>query len=322
MPIDPFTGALVGGVLQAGAGIYASNQAANAQQEAAKDAEAMQRRNMLMGIQANEPLRYAGYQALGDINSFLGYQTAPYASANQLATSLTPLTSKQVKQAIKGGAGFEQLAQMGTLGTGNKSIKRLIKAGLSMDQIQQLRTGMAPQAAQPQQAAQPASDPWNAIRNAPDYQFALSEGQRNIGNSFAARGGAASGNALRELARFGTGLADQGIDRMLQRRWDVVNGGQRAGENVQQTGSNYANYAGNAQMAQGDARASGIMGAANSVMGAVNNGFNNYYMGQYMNQMGRGVQAGSPSQYGPYAGGYQMPQQSRQWNYMDSLGSI
>jgi len=274
MPFDPITGALIGTGIQALTGIYGANQASNAQEEAAKAQADTARRNAMLGIQVNEPLRYSGYQALGDINSFLGYQTAPYTSAQQLQASQTPMTAKQVIQAMRGGASFDQIAGMGTLGLGGnngKFIKRLIKAGLTMDQITQLRNGpQTPQAA-PQATPQAGGTQagWDAIRNAPDYQFQLQQGTADIGNKFAARGGAASGSALRALAQFNQGLADQGVDKYISRRMNLVTGGTQANNNVQNVGNQYSNSLQDSQQQTGDARASGVLGVTNTLGNAI-----------------------------------------------------
>lgn len=266
---DPVSAGL--GFAGAALGAIGSKQAADAQESAARQAANVARRNAMMGLQINEPMRYSGYQALNDINNFFGYSTSPYATQNQLATTLNPLTSKQVKQALKGGASFDQIAAMGTLGGGDKSIKRLMKAGLSMDQIQQLRTGMPQQQAPApaQGGSQGGGENWSVFTNSPDYQFALQQGTKNAGNSFAARGGAASGNALRALSEFNQGLASNQIDKFLSRRMGLVNGGQQAIGNVQNSGQNYANNMMGATQAQGDARASGILGMTNSGIGGL-----------------------------------------------------
>ena len=196
--------------LSAGAGMWGANQAANAQEDAAKKAADAARRNMMVQLGLNEPNRFLGYQAQGDLASALGYQQAPYTPANALAASLQPIGWKAVKSALGAGASVDQIAQMGTLGRlDKKSIKRLTRAGLNMSDIQRLQSGaVAPSATPPTQGATPATGQnFQRFYDSPDYQFRLNEGQRDIGNSFAARGGAASGNALRALTQFNQNLA-------------------------------------------------------------------------------------------------------------------
>jgi hypothetical protein len=281
---------LIGGssVLGGIAGAYGSNRAAQAQEDAAKESANAQRRNMMMQLQLQEPQRNFGYQALGDLSSLYGYSQSPYTSQNQLASSQNPLTSKQVKQLTRGGASFEQIAAQGTLGTGKKSIKRLMRAGFTPEQINQLRTGMAPQQGAPAQQGQPQGNAGNMSRffTSPDYQFRRDEGQRDMGNSFAARGGAASGNALKALSSFNQNLASSEYGNYHSRLMQMAGMGSAATNNVAQAGNQYTQGIGQSAMAQGDARASGIMGGVNSLTGAINGGMNAWMMNNYLNKGG------------------------------------
>lgn len=56
-----------------------------------------------------------------------------------------------------------------------------------------------------------------SVRSLPGYQFAQQEGSRAIDRSAAARGMDQSGRTLKDLNRFGTGLADQTYGNQLQR---------------------------------------------------------------------------------------------------------
>lgn len=57
----------------------------------------------------------------------------------------------------------------------------------------------------------------SSVRGLPGYQFNQEEGQRAIDGSSAARGMNASGRTLKDLMRFGTGLADQTYGNQWQR---------------------------------------------------------------------------------------------------------
>jgi hypothetical protein len=282
--------ALIGGASLLGGlgGMIGSNSAAKAQEEAAKHAQEAQRRNLMYQTSINEPGRFLGYNAMNDINAEFGYAPAQYTSAQQLNAMVTPLKSKQVAKALKNGMSFDQVYGMGSLKgqLDPKAVKRLTKAGLSMDQIQQLsagaRTAGTPAMGAPGQQA-PAGRGFMA---SPDYQFRRDEGTRDIGSSFAARGGAASGNAMRALSEFNSGLASSEYGNWFQRRAQLAGLGGQATANQSNAGNNYANGVGQAQMAQGDARASGIMGGVNSAVGAINGGLNNWMMMKYMNQGG------------------------------------
>jgi hypothetical protein len=291
--MDPLTMGLIGSsAVGALGGIFGSNSAAKAQEEAAKQQAEAARRNLLYQTQLSEPARYLGYNAMQDLNAEYGYGAAPYTSASQLAATVNPLKSKQVVKALRQGIPLEQIMQMGTTkGQLNpKATRRLIKAGLTPDQIQQLSAGgrmpgapgapgVAPQAA----AAAPQGRGFMA---SPDYAFRRDEGQRDIGNSFAARGGAASGNALRALTEFNSGLASSEYGNWFNRRAAMAGIGQTATGAQGQAGQNYTNAMMGSQQQAGDARASGIMGGVNSVTGAINSGLNGWLMNKYMSRDG------------------------------------
>lgn len=131
----------------------------------------------------------------------------------------------------------------------------------------------------------------------PDYNFRRIEGTRGINNSFAARGGAASGNALRALTDYSSNLASGEFGNFWNRVKGVADMGLGATGQTAVAGQNATTGITNAMQQGGDARASGIIGSNNSVMGGVNTGLNNYllYKGGYF---GGG---GNPN-YGNYQG--------------------
>jgi hypothetical protein len=317
MPFDPFSAgaSVVGGIV----GGIGANKAAQKQADAAKASMDMQRRNMLMGLQVNEPARNIGYQAYGDIAQQFGYDMPAYADVNSLTATLTPMHSKDMAKLLKQGVSYDQLQGMGSLaGLNAKAIKRLTKAGLSLEQIQGLTGGARaqPQGQPTQQQRQPSG---NAFIDSPDYAFRRDEGQRGVGNSFAARGGAASGNALKALSEFNSNLASGEFGNWFNRRMALSGRGDQAASNVQSGGQSYAQGYGQAQNQLGDARASGVFGVTGAIQGGLsgvagsfggggnslsafrNNGNGGYY----------GSGSFNPSRYGINPGGvdeYQMPQ--------------
>jgi hypothetical protein len=107
------------------------------------------------------------------------------------------------------------------------------------------------------------NDP-NAFQQSPGYNFVRNEGQRGIENSFAARGGAASGNALRALSEFNTGLASQEHNNWWNQQAGMAGLGQTSAQNLGSFGANSAVNAGNLMQNQANARASGITGQTNA----------------------------------------------------------
>lgn len=82
--------AVAAAVVGAGASVYGSQQAANAQRRAGgQNAEAAQR-NLLVQLGLQEPYRQVGYQALNDLSALYGYQTPAYTPLNALAGGYGP----------------------------------------------------------------------------------------------------------------------------------------------------------------------------------------------------------------------------------------
>jgi hypothetical protein len=119
----------------------------------------------------------------------------------------------------------------------------------------------------------------------PGYAFRMSEGMKALERGAAARGSLMSGATMKGLQRYGQDLASQeytnafnryGIERerRLNPLQSLAGVGQTSTNQLAAAGQNYANAAGEAMGAAGQARASGYMGSANSLSGA---------LGQYMN---------------------------------------
>lgn len=66
----------------------------------------------------------------------------------------------------------------------------------------------------------------------PNYEWTRQEGQRGLGNSFAARGGAFSGNALRALSSFNQNLAANQVNNWWAQQGDMANMGFSATANI------------------------------------------------------------------------------------------
>jgi hypothetical protein len=287
---------LAGAGISAIGGLLGSSSAADAQEEAAKRALREQQRGLGIQLGLNEPQRFAGYNALNDISAEFGYQMAPWASASQL--NEPTMDASAIIRAMQRGLSFDEVNQMGRLGTLNeKEISKLTKAGLTSEQIQQLSA--VPGSTQ---GGVPATG--RGFTASPDYQFRRDEGMRDIGNSFAARGGAFSGNALRALTQFNSGLASGEYGNWFNRRAQLAGLGGQATQNAQGAVQNTTNNIGQLQQAQGDARASGILGGYNSIANSINNGLGMWMLdkGGYFDKPA--TPSPQLSQYGPLRGGY------------------
>lgn len=291
-----------GSLLGAGIGAYGANAAAGAQAKASKNAMKQQQRAYGSNVLMQEPARNIGYQAYGDIASALGYSMPAYTTANQLMASMNPLSPKQISTMLGQGMTIEQIAQQGTIQSpGKKTMRRLMKAGLTMDQINQLQANRQSPGASTDPTGQTPSGTRDFSRfiDSPDYQFRLNEGTRNVGNSFAARGGALSGNALRAVNDYAQNTAANEYAAWFNRRAALASGGNTAATNIGSAATSTANNMGNLQQAQGDARASGILGTTGAFQGGVlgaAQGAGNLWGQPKVNHM--------YSNYGPYAGAY------------------
>ena len=137
----------------------------------------------------------------------------------------------------------------------------------------------------------------------PGYQFQLAEGEQAANRAAAARGGFNSGRTLKELMRYGQGLASTTYQdaynryntdqsNLYNRLAGIAGTGQTAATTLGNAGANYAANVGNtltgganaqaaSRIAGANARTSGYMGAANAITG----GINNYQQSQLLSQL-------------------------------------
>lgn len=256
--------ALVGGALsakgardaaktQAAAGQAANDQAFAAQQASIEE----QRRQYDTTRQDFSPFRYLGYGAANQLAQLYGIQMPGFSEGG---TPGTPAFNAQ--QAMNGDAGpglrgrVNQLFQNTQGGFGD------IPA-----------TPGTPPTYSNAGNSGPAS--MSGFFASPDYNFRRQEGQRDIGNSFAARGGAFSGNALKALAEYNSNLASGEYGNYFNRLAGLLNAGQGGTAQTAHAGANMANNisstlgntaanVGNNLIGAGNARASGIQGQYNA----------------------------------------------------------
>lgn len=105
----------------------------------------------------------------------------------------------------------------------------------------------------------------------PGYQFRLDEGLRGVENSAAAKGLLQSGGTLKGIDKYAEGLAASDFNDQFNRTASVAAGGQQVNNTLGQLGANSANSIGDLLTQQGNAKASGYMGAANSWINGINN---------------------------------------------------
>ena len=148
----------------------------------------------------------------------------------------------------------------------------------------------------------------------PGYAFRLSEGQKALDRSAAARGGLISGGALKAATRYGQDMGSQeyqnAFNRYQTERAALLNPlqslagvGQTTANTLGNAGQSYGTNAGEAYMGGANARASGYVGGANALTGGLSS-YLNYNQGQdYLNRLRLpGVGGGSSLMSEPYAG--------------------
>lgn len=105
------------------------------------------------------------------------------------------------------------------------------------------------------------------FRATPGYNFRVQEGQRALENSAAARGGLMSGNHLKDLTRFGQGLAEQEFQNVFNMLGALRGGG--ATQNISNAAGAMGSNVGNLLAQGGQARAGGILGGNQAMQGGI-----------------------------------------------------
>jgi hypothetical protein len=113
----------------------------------------------------------------------------------------------------------------------------------------------------------------SSITSDPGYQFGLKQGQTQIDNSAAARGGYYSGQQMKASQQYGQDYAGSKLTDSLNRLMGVAGLGQVGATQNQSNNQSYATQGGNALMQQGNIRGSGYLAGA----GTINQGIGDWY---------------------------------------------
>lgn len=152
-------------------------------------------------------------------------------------------------------------------------------------------------------AEQDVSTTPQSVMAEPGYQFGLSEGQRGLQNTAAARGGLYSGAALKALNRFNNDYATTKFGDAFNRQQTQIGNafnrtataagmGQAGVQNTQQAGSNYATNVGNNMLSNANFQGAAGMAQANAYGNLLNRG-SSYFLGGGGMGFG-GTQAAAP----------------------------
>lgn len=197
-------------------------------------------------------------------------------------------------------AGIGAVASIGSAAIGSSAAKSAAKtqaqaaqyaADLQQKQYEQTREDLAPYrdagaaslkdlvSRMPELTSAP--DP-ASFREDPGYQFRFSEGQRALESSAAARGSLMSGGTLKDLTRYGQGVADQQYadwwnrqrnlqDSAFSKLSDLTRVGQNSAALTGTAGQNAAAKAGEYVTSGAAASAAGQIGSANAINSGIGN---------------------------------------------------
>jgi hypothetical protein len=259
-----FVAVAAGSVISAGIGANSARRAGNAAARGADAATAESARQYDETRADLAPYRTTGTGALNQIGRLFGLPTTTseqwQSQQDQLVGDTMLPAGVTFKDLGKGWYEVHHSGQrIGTLRPGGANGRFLNDAGVDINAIRQQRN-------QQSQAAQtPAGPDMSAFFESPGYQFRRQEGTRGLERSAASRGGAFSGNALRALNEFNSGLASQEFGNYFNQLASIAGIGQTATNQTAAYGANYANQAGRNALAAGEARASGIIGQGNAI---------------------------------------------------------
>lgn len=304
-----------GSLAQAGASIYASNQASKAAQGAgnvaaqgAEQSTALQREIYQDQRNLNMPFYQGG---LGAYNQYLSLMGLPQQGGSQSGGAFSPQGQRV------GPASNEWVNTSGSTPVANAQLyssdpqyraawdqvvrenQQRFGSGFTRKSDPSAIYSRLSQIYQPQQQTAPATSTqpamtqqqaFTAFRNTPGYQFGLDEGQKQLQSSASASGGLFSGKAGKALTQYGQNYADQqGYTPYMNRLAGLFGGAQTAGGQIGSAGQNFANQAGANMQNAADSRASGLLGSSQAKMWGIGQagGFLNDAYGYYQNGGGR-----------------------------------
>jgi hypothetical protein len=108
-------------------------------------------------------------------------------------------------------------------------------------------------------------------KTSPGYDFRFDEGQRAVESSAASKGMLMSGGTLKDLVRFGDGVASADFGDSFNRMMSIASGGQQAATSGAAAAQNYANASGGIMQGIGQAKASGYAGQNQAMQGTLAN---------------------------------------------------
>lgn len=126
----------------------------------------------------------------------------------------------------------------------------------------------------------------------PGYQFQRNQGLDAISNQASRAGGVLSGNVLKQLQTYGTGLANQDWYNYLSQLQGLSNTGENAAATTGAQGIATGNQIGANTIGAGNAIAAGTVGQSNALTGGLNTIANSGMLYALLNRQGGGFSGG------------------------------
>lgn len=285
-------------------GAMSSANAADAQSESAAMSTAEQRRQYDLTRQDQAPWREAGLGGLNKLEYLLGTGDDVNLSRDQVRQNLLSQYTQTQNNGTPSNNGLRYIGHedSGTISGGRDWISAPYTAGTAAtSSIDETGLNAAIDAEMARMAEMKADPDYGSLlrdfgledfTKDPGYDFRLSEGEKGINRSLAARGGLFSGAAGKALSRYNQDFASNEYGNAynryntnqgnkFNRLASLVGIGQTATNQTQQAGQNAANNISSNMIGAGNAQASGIMGIGNAISG----GLNNYMQYNMMNKM-------------------------------------
>ena len=240
----------------------AAKRAGEVQAKCQEAGIAEQRRQFDITQQNFAPFQAAGADALEQQRILLGLGASPATDPN--ASRRTELETQIAK--LQAGPQFATGDTQSFAGGKRGLMQRAAQNAVQnvqqgrLEELQSELSALAPpptaSTLSPQQQQQQAFDKFN---DSPGQQFLRDRAQKNLLRNSAAIGGLGGGNVRSALVQQGIGFAQQDFQNQFARLGQLAGQGQAAVNSIGQFGANASGNIGNAMMAGGNARASGIM---------------------------------------------------------------
>lgn len=293
-------GALIGGA----ASLITGQQAADAQEKAARRSQKLQQEMFDYYREQQQPYQQVGTNALYQMGSMVGLPGREQLQTQNRLSDLRGQLSETQKYLPPQPRAGGPYARLGT-GLSRMDRARMALYDQSMaaggeqqinpeyQRLQEEIAALEEQQGQPQQGGGDFD-----ITETPGYEFRMDQGMNALNRSLASTGNRLSGRAAKAAQRYGQGLASQEFQNRFNRLASLAGRGQTAAQGVGQAGLTTGQNVGAAMGQVGAAQAGGFANINQAVQGGIGNYLADQQYNQLLDRLGGG--GGMPSMSGPY----------------------